>query len=143
MTAPPARTLGPTGRYAVVGVAALGLVACADLQKGAREEFADKYTCPVERVEATPRPDLNGYEVIFGPPSLPAADIKADPARLAIWRQKQRDTEASWNSGETVFEMRGCGHDVLYACRRAATHTMASTGVSCSEGRSPPQPARK
>jgi hypothetical protein len=116
--------------------ALLASTGCTSLETGAREEFSKEFSCPADRVEVTPRPDLKSFEVIFGPRSAPPSDIAADPGRLEVWRKRQDELEGNWNRGGTVFQVRGCSHDVIYACSRAQTHANTSNGIICSTGQS-------
>jgi hypothetical protein len=63
------------------------------------------------------RTDLNAYDVTFGSlGGTPSAEVQKDPERLALWRQERRDQRDAWNRRISVFEARGCEHDVIYTC---------------------------
>jgi len=84
----------------------------------AKKTFAQSFTCPDERVELRQRTDIKGS--MFSSHSPPSDEVKADPARYAIWQQKQteidRDADSGGNYGVFFFDVRGCGHQVLYQC---------------------------
>jgi hypothetical protein len=105
----------------------LSASACQSLDDGARDEFAGHFTCPKERVEVRSRPDLNSYDLTWGR-AQPPPDVAADPQRLALWKEKQQDSRS--RGSDPVFELRGCGHSVLYHCTRANTGTH-SGAVMC------------
>ncbi len=81
-------------------------------QSGAIEIFARTYTCDEETIRLEPRLDLNPYDFRPGHPR-PTVDVERDPQRLRVWRQTVVDAERESN----VYEVIGCGHDVLYACQ--------------------------
>jgi hypothetical protein len=114
-------------RPAVVFVgllSALGvLTACTRLETGAREHFSREFSCPENRIEAKTRADLRPSTMNpFLIPSVPEppAEVKADPARLEVWRQNkvaQRSSSANFVDGRfTVIEVSGCDHQILYCC---------------------------
>ncbi len=102
------------------------VTSCKPTMDDARAEFVQAHTCPADRVEVTERKDLKGYDVIFGK-SSPPADIAHDPERRLMWQKNQDESEARWNGRTYVFELRGCKHHVLSACKRM------KSSVSCSE----------
>jgi len=111
---------------------ALGAVSCKGVKNGAREEFGKKYSCPEDGVTVTPRGDLDP-NVVFAKPKTrskrdePPAEVAADPARLAKWNADRAEKEASRSerySGYDMFEISGCNHKDLAACR----HPVSSTG---------------
>ncbi len=53
--------------------------------------------CPVDRIVAYP---VN--------PTLPPAEVAADPARLSMWQARY--------SGLTYYRLEGCGHVQVYRC---------------------------
>jgi hypothetical protein len=97
----------------LVVLAAPASLGCQSLEDGAKDEFVSRFSCPKSGIELRARPEIDAYTLIFGKRSAPPAEVAQDPARLAIWQKKQDDSHASWNASETVFELRGCGHEVL------------------------------
>jgi len=132
----PFRTLAP------ILLAALAAGGCKSLEKGAREEFSRRYSCPEDRVEVRRRADVKAYDLVFSrlAPARPPDDVAADPARLAVWEKDEREKRETWNSSWAVFEARGCGHESLQSC----SHPSAMGGgtdlaaVGCVEGEYPP-----
>ena len=112
------------------------------LDDGAREEFTRIYSCPGDRVEVRPRPDLTAWdlEVAKSGRGAPPDDIARDPERLAIWTKSEREQQERVNEDTGVFEVRGCGTEVLWAC----DHPTVAGGevyigmVSCEPGVYPP-----
>jgi hypothetical protein len=98
-----------------LALAALLTCGCDSVLDGSKRNFSSEFTCPIERVDAHPRPDLH-------PSSLegasPPADIAADPGRLKMWRDRQAKSNELRDSNDDIFELTGCGHHVLYACHR-------------------------
>jgi serine/threonine protein kinase len=120
----------------IVGVPLLFLVLFVTRQSlldGSKDQFSKRYVCPLDRVQSTPRPDINvvGFEY---PKQSPPRDIAADPARVAVWQANQpkpRDT------GDEIFEVQGCGQHLLWACHRG------KSSISCSYERDLAQSASK
>jgi hypothetical protein len=121
-------------------LAALPLLSCKALRDGAREEFSTRFSCPPERIELRPRPDLHPYDVVFGPGASPPVEVASDPARLAIWQRTQSANRDGWDDGREVFELRGCEHAVLFACNHPSDPDGSTYPgvVSCSTGKYPP-----
>jgi hypothetical protein len=84
----------------------------------AKKAFANSFTCPSDRVELRARNDIRGSMFVSHP--QPGAEISSDPARYAIWQKKEaekdRDADSGGNYGVFYFDVRGCGHQVLYEC---------------------------
>ncbi len=116
--------------FALVG----GLLggACTSIPEGARERFSERFSCPLERVEARERKELSGYDVIFGAKDAPPPEIASDPGRVAMWKKKNDETKASWDRSTHVVEVRGCDKQVLFTCSRP-TSKGARHSVSCTE----------
>ena len=70
----------------LLAVALLGS-ACKSKEQGAREEFSETYTCPLDRVEVRARPDVKKSDLAKR--EDPPPDIEADPGRLQLWRSKR------------------------------------------------------
>lgn len=117
---------------------------CQRLSSGAREDFAQRYSCPDDRVEARLREDLRATDVlgIAADASAPSAEVMKDPARLAKWQQDQarrRESRSSAYVDYDVFEVTGCGHTDLLACHHPTGRNGGSRTdtVSCQQGRKP------
>jgi hypothetical protein len=84
----------------------------------AKKAFAQSFTCPDDRVELRQRSDIKGS--MFNTHTPPSDEVKADPARYAIWQKQQdeadRFADSGGNYGVFFFDVRGCGHQVLYKC---------------------------
>jgi hypothetical protein len=99
-------------RLIVVASAAF-LVACSD-ETTARDQFANRFTCPAERVTVTPRKDLSAVALAFRPKPAPT-DVAADPERLALWNKQQAHHGADYE-GKSVFQVSGCNNEIFYIC---------------------------
>jgi hypothetical protein len=134
-------------RLAVIGCAAgcvgLLLVGCKKISTGAGEYFVQKYSCPAERVKVAERPDLKPSQVFPSPFAEPPPpdEVKNDPERLALWTSKQSAVKQSWDERmdrKKLFEVSGCGHDVLLGCEYSRSTVGNKTSiylsrVSCQE----------
>jgi hypothetical protein len=96
-----------------LGFALLG--GCTNVVDGSKEEFSRSYTCPIDRIEAHARPDLRPSDL---DPRKPPRDIAADPDRLKMWEADRKRATEYEDSRDSLVELRGCGHQVLYACHR-------------------------
>lgn len=110
---------------AVVLVSAALTTACSSYETIARESFADTRSCPIAGVKAVEHPEISGHDLIFGT-SKPPADIAADPARLAIWKDKDAKSKKLWDETTKVFLVTGCNESTYYTC---------STGAGSKSGR--------
>ena len=117
-------------RVLVALVVAAASMGCESLDDEARDDFAAEFSCPMNRVEVRPRPDIDGYTAVHGKAPAPPAEIAKDPGRLAVW-QKDLDERRSHNYG-TVYEVRGCSHGKLYTCSRSVGSSHSSTSSLCS-----------
>ena len=112
---------------AIAAVTVCGLLqGCKRLKTGAREDFRQRYSCPDDRIEVKARDDLHAMDVLGVRVSgvQPPEDVKKDPARLAVWEQSQaevRQRQAEAFAPYEVFEVMGCGHQVVLACRHPPT----------------------
>lgn len=117
-------------------------IATKPLDEGAREEFSRIHLCPLERVEVRRRADLTPWDlhVARWGPSVPPDEVARDPERLALWKEQERERQDRENEDAEVFELRGCGRQVVWAC----DHPTVAGGdvyigmVSCTDG---PYPA--
>jgi len=116
-------------------------VGCMSTATGARDRFVRHYACPEERVVVRERPDLKWSAVVLSSrePEAPPSHVRADSERLATWT-KERD--ARWEQRarvldrHDVFQVTGCGHDVLLGCSHPVQrHNGAIVGdiVVCDE----------
>ncbi len=111
------------------------------LDVGAREQFSQQFSCPGDRIQVRARPDVKPFDVYFGERSRPPDEVARDPARLAIWEKGERERAESWNDEYEVFEVRGCGHEVIFDCAHAGGpggETYPGV-VSCIAGSHPPE----
>jgi hypothetical protein len=109
---------------AIVGVlvVAFGVgiffVACSGGKGRAKDDFAASFTCPPDRIEIRARNDISGSMFVERRP--PSAEVKSDPARLAIWNKQEDErvssADSGGNYGKYYWQVRGCGHDQLYEC---------------------------
>ena len=113
--------------FGVLGAAAAG-TACTSYETAARESFSQSNSCPIAGVTAKERPDLSAFDLIFGPPSKPPADVAADPARLALFQKKHDDTKKAWDRSTYPYEVAGCNEKLFYTCSRGGK----SGRTSCS-----------
>jgi hypothetical protein len=123
----------------LAGMSALLLAAGCDSFDGTtKEAFASAFTCPQDRITVRPRPDVVFFDFFARsrPPDDPAADVKADPQRLSMWKEKVAEDEASYRrarASKSAFEASGCGHKNFYSCSRSAKGR-----ISCSAIGTPP-----
>lgn len=102
------------------------LVGCSK-ETGARERFAEEFTCPVDRVEVRERKDLTPSMLRVKVP--PPPDVASDPARLALHNEQEAEIDEGADSFGDIYEARGCDKQSLYACR---IRTNNRFGVSCT-----------
>ncbi len=107
---------GLTGTFAI-GLVLLGH-GCTSVVDGSKEEFARSFTCPLDRVESHARSDLHAADFESKSRKTPPKDIAADPERLKIWEADRKRATDFDDSRDQIVEVRGCGHEVLYACHR-------------------------
>jgi hypothetical protein len=106
------RAFAPCGLLA----AALVVCGCESLADGSKREFSRDFTCPVDRVDAQPRPDLHASRLDgrSGPPK----DVAADPDRLKMWQDNEAQAVERDDSRYEIVELRGCGKHLLSKCHR-------------------------
>jgi hypothetical protein len=116
----------------------LGTIGTKPLGKGAREEFSRVHLCPISRVEVRPRSDLTPWDLHVAKwgRSTPPDEVARDPERLALWKEQEREREDRENGDAEVFEVRGCGRQVLWSCDHPGGPggEIYSGMVSCEEG---------
>ena len=122
-----------------LGALALLFVAtgCQSLEDGARDEFSHEFSCPKASVQARTSSDVEPFALHNPTASQPLPEVKADPARLALWSADQKRRRDDYNRAETVVEARGCGHHEIYLCGRANKGNHAGEPM-CSPERYPP-----
>jgi len=93
------------------------LASCATYEGTARSAFVHDASCPADRVTVA-RAQL----------PAPPADVAADPARLALWKD---DAE---KRAEHRIVVTGCGQERRYDCDRqsASDGTSTATWVECA-----------
>jgi hypothetical protein len=89
------------------------LCGCQSVTDGAKQQFSEDHTCPLERIEVRARPELKPSQ--FRSPSAPA-EVAADPARLRLWQAKQAELAENVDSWGEIVEVRGCGVQLFYSC---------------------------
>lgn len=103
---------------ALLAVAAL-LAACTGREGAARNLFEQTWTCPADRIEARREEGLTLADLRPPEHETPPAEIAADAARLALWRERRQEALASrrrFDERYHVYEVSGCGHRARYAC---------------------------
>ena len=106
--------------------APLALSGCKSVTEGAREQFSREHTCPLDRVEVRARPEIraSALEERRAPPR----EVGSDPERLRMWQAEEDKRRAATDGRDDIVEVRGCGHQTLYACRRGSRN---QNSVSC------------
>jgi hypothetical protein len=84
---------------------------------GAQMIFAQKETCPADRITVTPRPDVPPHTILAHHGGEPPADIAADPERMQLWAAQHGENLAVLDSTWRTFELRGCNVQALYVCQ--------------------------
>ena len=94
------------------------MIACSHGKGRAKDDFANAYTCPPDRIEMRERLDIKGSMFVDHAP--PPPEVASDPSRLAIWKKKEAerdsDADSGGNYGVYYWQVRGCGHEDLYEC---------------------------
>jgi hypothetical protein len=90
-----------------LGALVLFVFSGCSLQSRAVTAASTAWSCPEARVQVAPAPIPNSEP-------QPAADVAADPARLAIWQQSHPDP-----SDIREFSASGCGKTGMIECRYA------------------------
>ncbi|HWF77404.1 MAG TPA: hypothetical protein VN694_09530 [Caulobacteraceae bacterium] len=127
-----------TVRRCFVLLGALSLAACGQLSKGARQYFIDKYSCPAERVKLAEIQGTRPSEVFAADwrETAPPEEVKDDPPRLAQWRASEdvrRKSWESWIDSSRLFEVSGCGHRLVLACRKPGQQSSPGSTAICNE----------
>jgi hypothetical protein len=94
------------------------------LAAGVRKDFGTTFSCPEERVAVKERSDIDPVQAL-APGTVfamgtPPDEVKADPERLAKWTSDQKakiDGQRASYTGQTIFEVTGCGHTQFLGCR--------------------------
>lgn len=93
----------------VAVVAIVCVTGCKSMKTGAVESFSEKYSCPVNQITATERPDLNWVEII-------TSDLTRDlPVKVSV------GASGSGSSGIEVIEVKGCGQHDFLGCHHPTT----------------------
>ncbi len=125
-------------RRSLVFLSVLALVACGQLSKGARQYFIDKYSCPTDRVTLAEIRDAKPSEVFAADwrEATAPEEVAGDPGRLAQWRAKEAERRKGWESWintSQLFEVSGCGHRVVLACRKPGQRSSSGAMAICNE----------
>jgi hypothetical protein len=115
-----AAVLPPSGVLAFFAVLVLS---AGSVQTAVKEKFSFDFTCPVERIEVRDRSDIKPSDFkVKDPPPLPPPEVAADPARLALWRERNPDRRSDvdfdnlLDIDNSVEEARGCNRKAMYRC---------------------------
>jgi hypothetical protein len=93
------------------------------MSKRIGEDFAKKFSCPLDRVVVKVRDDIDPVRALV--PGLDASmgtppdDVKADPGRYEKWKadqQERLDDERRTYARNTMFEVGGCDHAQILGC---------------------------
>lgn len=125
-------------RRLLVLVGMLSLAACGQLSKGARQYFVDKYSCPAARVTLAEMRNAKPSDVFAADWRAATApqEVAVDPARLAQWRATEdarRKSWESWINSSQLFELNGCGHRLVLACRLPGQRSSPGGAATCDE----------
>jgi hypothetical protein len=132
-------------RRLLVLFGALSLVACGQASKGARQYFVDKYSCPADRVTVVDIPSAKPSEVFAADwrEATPPDDVAGDPERLTQWRSKEAERRQGWESwinSSRLFQLAGCGHRLVLACRPPGQGSSPGVTATCNEAPDPKTP---
>lgn len=110
-------------RLAALLLASLLLPGCTSRVDAARALFVQAKTCPADRVQVSELEGSTLHELRQRQQAKnaqePPADIRADPARLALWQQQQAESERTmqWVDGRyRLYHASGCDLQEDYAC---------------------------
>lgn len=108
-------------RNLVLFTASLLLAACGSPKEAAYRSFSEAYSCPENRITIEAIKDVTMTELWLRahPEPDPPAEIRADPARLAVWKKARQKNLEGLMRGLRQYELfhaSGCGHEVDYAC---------------------------
>lgn len=108
-------------RLALVIVLCALMAACGSKEEAAFRAFSKENSCPRDRMTVTPIKDVTMRDLWLhaNPEPTPAADVQADPTRLAVWRKSQEKNREGPLRGVkrfALFHVEGCGHEIDYAC---------------------------
>src|SRR5262249_3313080 len=123
---------------ATVLVICSALAACGQLEKGARQYFVDKYSCPETRVTVTEMRDSKPTQVSRADwhAATPPDEVKDDPERLAQWRAKEDERRQNWEAyvnSSSLFALSGCGHRLVLACSKPTQGSSPGSTAICDE----------
>src|SRR5262245_20479554 len=108
----------------VAALVALGaLEGCQSYEEIAHETFSKNESCPPERVTAHEQVGVDAYELTFGKDAEPAAEIKNDPARYAMWKKERETAHGQFNKAMHVVAVKGCDQDAMYTCSTGTDST--------------------
>jgi len=108
----------------------------------AKTDFAQRYSCPEDRVTVKVRKDIDPANLLNPPVAVePPPEVKKDPGRFAKWnsdkKSKDDETASGYRRSYTIYEAQGCEHHVLLACVRAdimgSSNGSVGTKLVCEE----------
>jgi hypothetical protein len=116
----------------------LSLAACARLPDGARQYFIDNYSCPAARVTLVELRNARPSEVFAAEwrEATPSDEVRSDPGRMAQWRAAEdarRKGWESWINSSRLFQVSGCGHSLVLACRPPGQRSTPGVPAICNE----------
>lgn len=122
---------------------------CGSPKEAAYRTFSEAHACPRDRMTVEPVKGVTMRDLWLraNPLPDPPPDVRADPARLAVWRaarDKEREGVLRGVEYYTLFRVSGCGEAADYACycppqMRGATKGSGSRQDFCGCG-APPAP---
>ncbi len=120
-------------RLCLAVLLAAAVAGCGSQKEAAFRTFSEAYSCPRERMTVAPVKDVTMRDLWLraNPLPEPPADVRADPARLAVWRRAQdKEREGPLRGVESyeLFRVSGCGQAVDYACYCPPQRTGATQG---------------
>lgn len=102
---------------AVFFFAALALGGCGIMEGIARGSFHDAQYCPDASIVSRARDDLWPSDYVPDGASAPGESVLDDPVRRVEWERVQADRRRYVNQHTSLYEIEGCEHHELYACR--------------------------
>jgi|SRR5215469_10719983 len=126
------------GRRFLVLVSVPWLAACGQLAQGARQDFIDKYSCPADRVTVAEIRGVKPSQVFAADwrAATPPDEVASDPGRLAQWRAGEDERRKNWEwwiNSSRLFQLSGCGHSLVLACRHPGQQSSPGVTAICDE----------
>ena len=111
----------------------IGVAGCGSQKEAAYRDFSETHSCPRDRMTVEPIAGVTMRDLWLraNPFPDPPADLRSDPARLAVWREvqeKEREGPLRGVKAYRLFHVSGCGQSVDYACYCPPQRNGAVTG---------------